>query len=104
MLIISNDRFSRFDHWARPVLGPQYASMERVELPAPKTKSATATGCDEEGRVRCAVVIDSIRSLGLGSALVDYCSLLALNLPCGGSTGVVWVAEGGEKYKMNRGF
>ena len=77
--------------------------MERVEPPAPKTKSATATGCDEEGRVRCAVVIDSIRSLGLGSALVD-CGLLALNLPCGGSTGVGWVAEGGEKYKMNRGF
>ena len=69
----------------------------------PKAKSATATGCDEEGRVRCAVVIDSIRSLGLGSALVD-CGLLALNLPCGGSTGVLWVAEGGEKYKMNRGF
>ena len=54
--------------------------------------------------MRCAVVIDSIRSLGLGSALVDDCGLLALNLPCGGSTGVVWVAEGGEKYKMNRGF
>ena len=86
MLRISNDRFSRFDHWARPVLGPPYASMERVE-PPPKTKSATATGCDEEGRVRCAVVIDSIRSLGLGYALVD-CGLLALNLPCGGSTGV----------------
>jgi len=44
--------------------------------------------------VRCAVVIDSIRSLGLGSALVDDCGLLALNLPCGGSTGVVRVAEG----------
>ena len=53
--------------------------------------------------MRCAVVIDSIRSLGLGSALVD-CGLLALNLPSGGSTGVIWVAEGGEKYKMNRGF
>ena len=92
---------SSFDHWARPVLG----RIEHREGRAarPKTKSATATGCDEEGRVRCAVVIDSIRSLGLGSALVD-CGLLALNLPCGGSTGVDWVAEGGEKYKMNRGF
>ena len=77
--------------------------MERVEPPAQNASVPPLTGCDEEGRVRCAVVIDSIRSLGLGSALVD-CGLLALNLPCGGSTGVVWVAEGGEKYKMNRGF
>ena len=69
--------------------------MERVE-PPPKTKSATATGCDEEGRVRCAVVIDSIRSLGLGSALVD-CGLLALNLPCGGSTGVLVECGGGRE-------
>ena len=102
MLIISNDRFSRLITGHDLSLARPYASMERVE-PPPKTKSATATGCDEEGRVRCAVVIDSIRSLGLGFALVD-CGLLALNLPCGGSTGVVWVAEGGEKYKMNRGF
>ena len=70
--------------------------MERVE---PKTKSATGrTGCDEEGRVRCAVVIDSIRSLGLGSALVD-CGLLALNLPCGGSTGVVLLRRGERSIK-----
>ena len=53
--------------------------------------------------MRCAVVIDSIRSLGLGSALVD-CGLLALNLPCGGSTGGGSYAEGGEKYKTNRVF
>ena len=96
MLIISNDRFSRLitGHdlsWARAVCKHGEGRAAR-----PKTKSATATGCDEEGRVRCAVVIDSIRSLGLGSALVD-CGLLALNLPCGGSTGVFAECGGGRE-------
>ena len=98
MLIISNDRFSRLITGHDLSLVRPYASMERVEPPAQKPKAPPPTGCDEEGRVRCAVVIDSIRSLGLGSALVD-CGLLALNLPCGGSTGLFGLRRGERSIK-----
>ena len=80
-----------------------YANMERVEplrqIQNRQDCCCAAAGCDKEGRV-CAAVVVSIdpRTRASASALVDdIYDLLALNLPCGGSTGVFVECGGGRE-------